>query len=521
VSAIAGCGHRDKSIENAAEVVGVAQLGTDLAYVQSDGLIQRLNVLVADPKPVTAKVQTTTAPRLVVKRPSHDVSQDEMLVVADGSTDQHGQVQQAPSLTSVNAQGATKVYPLAARGQQMRTSDDGHFAILFQDPSYVDDKALLTNPGEVAIVDLLAAPEAGKNPTIRNLDTVGGPPNSVSFPALTLAPGGEPRAFAFFTFPNGASLIDLAKPTEPGHKLDLTGWVSAGGISPNSGFAMAAAPSGNELFLKTSSSQFVEVVSVVPSASNDGSVDVSLKQLTVGTVPPGAISVYSTSVAGTQLVATLGNQVALVDTDEDSVTAVSLPHAANQILMFQGASPNDTGVKQRALLYAAGQTGASFVDLESLASEQERALSAVEFGASISVVREVPFLQGQVLVFLANGGVDILDLTTRHWSPIDSPVALTLVVADDERNRVWVSAPGDERISFLDFGSGAQSTLTVNHTVQLDDPVQLLFRVGAAGNARVVVSHDEPGGAVTLLDAAAPQRATAQKLEGFLYSDLL
>jgi hypothetical protein len=512
MTSVAGCGSRDKSLDEAVSVVGTNQLGTDLAFVQTNGLVQRLNVLTGDPKPVTTKVQTTTAPRLLVKRPSQDANVDEVLIVADGQTDQHGQILQQPALTSISSAGETKVYSLADRGQQMRISDDGRFAILFQDPTWQDPSSLLTNPGEVAIVDLLAAPEAGKNPTIRNLDTVGGPPNSVSFPALI------DRRFAFFTFPNGASLIDLANPTEPGHKFDLTGWLPVGGVSASSGFAMAAEPNGNEIYLKTNSSQFVEVIGV--SASSDGVVDVSLKQLTVGTVPPGSISVYS-SAGRTQLVATLNNNVALVDTDEDSVTTAALSRVADRILMFQGASPDDTGVKQRALLYASGQTGATFVDLESMASERERALSPVEFGAPINVLRQVPFLPGHALVFLSNGGVDILDLTTRHWSPIDSPIALTLAVADAERNRVWVSAPGDERVSFLDFGSGGQSTLTVNHTVQLDNPVQALFRMGTAGSARVVVTHDQAGGAVTLLDATEPQRATAKKLEGFLYSDLL
>src|SRR5512142_2087750 len=132
-------------------------------------MVQRLNVLVGDPKPVTSKVQTTSAPRLVVKRPSIDATVDELLVVADGKTDQHGQVLQPPALTAISAEGVVKVYPLADRGQQMQLSDDGRFAILFNDPNYEDKSALLTNPGEVAIVDLSAEPQPVTNPTILNL----------------------------------------------------------------------------------------------------------------------------------------------------------------------------------------------------------------------------------------------------------------------------------------------------------------------------------------------------------------
>jgi hypothetical protein len=34
-----------------------------------------------------------------------------------------------------------------------------------------------------------------------------------------------------------------------------------------------------------------------------------------------------------------------------------------------------------------------------------------------------------------------------------------------------------------------------------------------------VVTHDQVGGAVTLLDAHNPQRSSAKKIEGFLFSN--
>lgn len=518
VYSFAGCGDRDKSLQASVNVVDVAPLGDDLAYVQSDGMVQRLNVLAANPEPRTVKVPTTTAPRLVVKRPTSELEPvDELLIVSDGKTDQFGQELQPPALTAMTGDGSRRVYTLKDRGQQMRISDDGQIAILFNDPTYDERTSLLSNPGEVAIVDLGQQQQDGKNPTIRNLDTVGGPPNSVEFPALTV--DGSTRRFALFTFPNGVSLIDLANSTEPGHKLDLTAWVSAGAVSPSAGFAIAADPNGNEIFLKSNGSKFVEVISV--SAAVDGGVDVSLKQLTVGSVAPGAISVFSNE-NGTQLVATLGGALALVDTEEDSVTTATLSHSANLIHMFRAKSPDDPQVSQRALVYAPGETRATFVDLESLPYEHERALTMVEFGEPISMIREIEFLSGRVLVFLSGGGVDILDLTTRHWVPIDSPVALNLVVADRERGRVWVSAGGDKRLAYMDFGTDANSgTLTVPNSVQLDDTVQKFFRLGTADSAKVAVTHYPSGGAVTLLDALKPERATAKRLEGFLYSDVL
>jgi len=108
-------------------------------------------------------------------------------------------------------------------------------------------------------------------------------------------------------------------------------------------------------------------------------------------VAPGAIDVYADKV-GTQLVATLNNAVALVATDEDSVTTVGLTYPADQILRFTGAAPDDPTPKQRALLYSMGQKGVTFVNLESLAKDTDRAVQAVDFGQSISAIRQVEFM---------------------------------------------------------------------------------------------------------------------------------
>ena len=515
VACVWACGHDDVATHQPASVVGVAPSGNDLAYVQSNGVVQRVTVMSDNPSPATSKTTITSKPRLVVKRPSSESNPtDELLVVSDGSSDEYGQVLEAPALTALSVNGDKRVYPLADAGQQMRLSDDGQFAVLFNDPSYEDTSSLLTNPGEVAIVDLNQGSQSG-NPLIRNLDTVGGPPNSVWFPTLTVGP--TTRRFAFFTFPDGVSLIDLDNRTEPGHKLDLSGWLPSGGINTSAGFAMAEDSTSNEIYLKTNTSKYVETITVMPSTTVDGGVDVSLKQLTVGNIAPGAIDVYADSV-GTELVATLTNAVALVATDEDSVTTVGLTYMADRILRFTAASPDDPNPKQRALLYSLGQMGVTFVNLESLAKDTDRALQAVDFGQSISAIRQVQFMPEQVLVFFTGGGVDILDLATRRWVPVDSPVPLNLVVADG--NRVWMSNPGDSRIAFLDFGTDTNhSTFTVKNPVKLDDPIQRFYRMDGLGNFRVVVTHDQVGGAVTLLDAHNPQRSSAKKIEGFLFSN--
>ncbi len=525
------CGHREPRLLDNVEVKGIAPIGADLAYVQSSGIVQRLNVIEGNPQPKTTKVSITSNPRLVVKRPNAD----ELLVVSDGRSDQYGQVVEVPALTVLTDVGKRE-YKLADPGQQMQISDDGAFAVLFNDPSYVDSSSLLSNPGEVAFISL-GSTDWSSNPVIHNLDTVGGPPFAVWFPELKPVTQAV-RRFALFSFPEGVSLIDLSDPTDPGHKLDLTSWLPSSGMDKSSGFGVVFDTDSAEIYLKHNHSSDIKVISVTPgtpSVDDSGSapgvspVDISVRSLTVSnSTPPGAFDVYTLASGSRRLLATVGNSVASVTTDSDTVTTVSLAIPANQIFKFSATTPDDPSIRGRALLYQtdpAGlnlQTGVTFVNLEDLETSKTQALQTVDFGAKISSIHQVPNLTGQLLVILSGGGIDVLDLATRHWSPIDSKVTITLTAADQNSNRLWVSSSGDNRIGYVDLGTDPNKTdLTIDKSTQLDNPVQQMFQMNSPSISRVVVTHDQVGGAVTLVDAKDPQRSTALKLEGFLLSDLL
>jgi len=533
------CGNRESRLLDKVDVKGIAPLGGDLAYVQSSGVVQRLNVMDANPQPKTRKISITSSPRLIRKRPYVDLSNpiDELLVVSDGRSDQYGQVIEVPALTVLTDKGDKREYKLVDPGQQMQVSKDGSYAILFNDPSYVDTTSLLTNPGEVAIVDLDPQSTRTENPDIHNLSTVGGPPFAVWFLELNIATQG-PRPFALFGFPEGISLIDLSIPKDPGHKLDLTSWLPSGGMDKDSGFGVVFDKESAEIYLKNSHSSDIKVISVGPGAADaeggaSNPVDISVRSLTVSnSTPPGAFDVYSLA-SGSRLLATVGNAVTSVTTDSDTVTTVALSLQANQIFQFDATSlPHDPTVRHRALLYqsdptgGALQTGVTFVDLEDLETSKTQALQTVDFGAKISSVLQLPTLPNQtplnkLLVFLSSGGIDVLDLETRHWAPINSKVPITLMVADSTRNRLWVSALDENRIGYVDLGISDISDLTINKSTQLDNPVQQMFQMNRAKISWVIVTHDQVGGAVTLVDANNPERSTAHKLEGFLLSDLL
>ncbi len=523
------CGNRESRLLDKVDVKGIAPLGGDLAYVQSSGVVQRLNVMGVNPQPKTTKISITSNPRIVIRRPGVE----ELLVVSDGRSDQYGQVIEPPALTVLPDQNSKREYPLVDPGQQMKLSDDGKFAVLFNDPSYVDTTSLLTNPGQVAIIGL----DKDKYPPtdiIHSLDTVGGPPFAVWF--LTLNVGTQVgRPFALFAFPQGISLVDLDSPDDKEPKLDLTRWLPSGGMDKTSGFGVAFDQGSAEIYLKNSHSSDIKVLSVAPGIpTTDGgsgnTVNISVRSLTVSnSTAPGAFDVYSLA-SGSRLLATVGNSVASVTTDSDTVTSVALSTPANQILRFDAKAPKDPNSGQRALLYQTDPTGGSlqssvtFVNLEDLEIGKAAALETVDFGAKISSVVQLPNLPLQLLVILSGGGIDVLDLEKRHWSPIDSKVPITLTAATS--NRLWVGSAGDNRIGYVDLSNSDPTDptsavmLTIKST-QLDSPVQQMFQMNQSSNSRVIVTHDQVGGAVTWVDANNPERSAAHKLEGFLLSDLL
>jgi hypothetical protein len=528
-----GCGGRDRRLEEGATVKGVQALGGDLAYVQSNAVMQRVNVMAGDPQPRTTKTAIRSTPRTLAKRPSPDPSApiDELLIVSDGRTDAYGEVIENPALTAVSTTNDLRVYELHQPGQLMRPSADGKWAVLFDDPAGPSSDTLLTNPNEIAIVDLTQPPSNHENPVIRTIDAVGGSPQAAWFATLKFDSGTTTIPFVLFSFPRGISLTRLDVPADPGFKIPLESWVPDTGSGKAPVADVQVDPDAAKIYLRNAVSGDVQVLSVTlaPEGSDSGDpnrVLVSQNTLTVGTYAPSDFRVYSEpdptspDVPTTRLVVTIGKSVSVVDADSNTVTSVSLTYAADKVFPFDGMSPKDAATRHRAVLYKVGETGLTFVDLEDLEQKTTKAIQSVDLVSAIGSVVQVPSMKDSLLIFMAGGGIEVLDLQTRRWSPIGSAVGITATVADPSQNRSWVTNPGDNRVGYLDFGNSAQPTLS-NGEIRLDNPVSQFFRLDSGSMKRVIVTHDRNEGLLTLFDAVKPARPTAKKLEGFLLSDLL
>jgi len=517
-----GCGNRDTQLERSVTVVGVEALGTDLAYVQSTGVLQRVNVMANAPMPETTKTSIRSGPRLLAKRPAPMLAAvpEELLVLSDGITDNHGQVLDAPALTAIGADNAQRVYELSQPGQRMSLSQDGTYAVLFDDPQSPNSNSLLTNRNEIAIVDLSTNPSgvSPQNPVIRTLDAVGGTPQALWFANLKIG------KFMLFSFPKGLSLSLIDVPDDRGHKIELGSWVpsASSGLAPIAD--VVADPDANQIYLRNGSSPDVQVISVAANADVPGSLDVSQNTLTVGSAAPTDFRVYSQpdatqpDLAVTRLVATVGSFVSVVAADSNTVTSVPLTYSANRILPFKGIAPKDDAIKQRAVVYAVGQSGLTFVDLEDLELKTTKSLQAVDLGATLSSVLELPTLPNTLLLFMQSGGVEILDLQTRRWSPIGSSAMITATIADPSQVRSWLAVPGSTQVGYLDFSNPLNMSIG---GINLDDPLVRFFRIDSGTVKKVIATHNHVGGSLTIFDAVNPERPTARKLEGFLLSNLL
>jgi hypothetical protein len=109
-------------------------------------------------------------------------------------------------------------------------------------------------------------------------------------------------------------------------------------------------------------------------------------------------------------------------------------------------------------------------------------------------------------------GMSVVDVERRTVAPIVAGVPLSSVVLGPAgSDKIWLPPSSGVQLPFI-----ALSTLET-HAVRLDAAIEAVLPVAKS----VVVVHPSAAGQVTVLDANAPDRATARAAAGFLLADLL
>lgn len=436
-------------------------------------------------------------------RPLHGVrrnARDELLVLLADSDDDSGK------LAVLDAAGVDRVYEVGAQFDAITQSDDGRHAFVYFSPNRAagsGQSTLLFNPNEVAIVDL---DRNGSEAVVaRTLRSLGAAPQRVEFsPPMDVA--GETRRLAVVFFQSELALLDLNHLDRPEFTIEL---------SRGSSLALTEirwSPEDQKIYLIASGSNDVFVLRLLPASDNrSNDFEPSLNQLGTDAAPKD-MAIFESGGQRKLLVAST-NSAQVVEASSSRVTQIPLVNAADRILLFEGSSPFDGAIEQRALLYRLGSAGVTFLDLAEV--EERTTRNREEF--NVSAIRSlVPLEDNLVLLNHQDRSLSILNLDERTASPIHAQVELDDAVPNLELDRIWVAPPGQRTVGFIDLSNLHPGQAS------LDLPISDLLLFQNTRTPRIVITHPDSLGALSILSAEDPSDASrARTLRGFFYEGVL
>ncbi len=448
------------------------------------------------PRPEVDAFAVPSNPVVFQRRNRHN----ELLVLARGEAAGDG------VLVALGPRGVERRFPLGSRFDTLLQSDDGRYAFVGFAPDRRDDpESLLFNPNEVAIVDL---DEGGADAVYRrSLRGLGSAPRSAAFsPEMDL--GGEKRRVAVVLFDSHVSLVDLNHPDRPEYTVELSRGAS---IELNQ---VRFSAEQRRIYLLGGNSNDIYVLTLLPASANRvNDFEPSLNQLGASSRPSDMV-LYGEE-DERRLLAVSGSKALVIEAGSNRITEVALQASANRILLFEGTSPFDDEVEPRALLYQQGGSTVSFLNLVGV---EERTTRNVELLPISGGIESVIGLEDNRVVILRQGGVSLLDLESRSASELSTAVNFSSTVTSPELQRLWIRPDGYSALAYLDFDEQRSTP----GQVSLDEPAQHLLLFTNGDRPRVGVTHEDAGGAVTLLDARRPDDLDrAVTLRGFFYTYLL
>lgn len=425
---------------------------------------------------------------------------NELLVLLTDEDDDSGK------LAAFGPGGVDRVYEVGAQFDSIEQADDGRFAIVYFSPNRGESagqSTLLFNPNEIAIVDL---EREGEDAVVgRTLRSLGAAPQRVVFsPPMDIA--GETRRLAVVFFQSEVALLDLNHLDRPEYTVEL---------SRGSGLVLTEirfSPDDQKIYLLASGSNDVFVLRLLPADSNrENDFEPSLNQLGTDSSPRD-MAIFESDGQEKLLVASVSS-AEVVEAGSSRVTSIPLVNSADRILLFEGASPFDSEVQQRALLYRLGSPGVTFLDLAEI--EERTTRNREEFNVA-AIQSLVPLEDNLVLLNHQDGSLGILNLEERTASPIHAQIQLDEAIPNLEQDRIWVAPVGQPTVGFIDL-----SNLHPGQVV-LDRPVAELLQFQATRDPKIVVTHFDEVGALSILSAVDPSDSKrAITLEGFFYAGVL
>jgi hypothetical protein len=516
-----GCGESDE-LSIPTNLAKPYALGSQLVFI--DKSLHKAFLLEIDPKKIEPRVTEADLPPqpfLFEKRNGAD----ELLVLCAGQRDEEGEEGVDAALAVIKSKGKDRVrtYDIDEGSNSLIQSKDGRYAFIFmqeqsEDAPLASDR--ITFSQKVVFIDLEQDPsEADAHYSLLLTSSISDLPTGVTFsPEMTIA--GKTRRLAVVYSTALVWLIDLSTPDSPPIS-----------IQPNRGqqfnFEQALFDEKNKrLFLRGSNADSITVLDLEnteASGSNVLPLPILRDPRLVGHAPSD-MALYELGDRTYLLVVSAGsNYATIIDTDSSTAANVTLPVAANKILIHETSGEGQSS--PQALLFSQGSdfNGVTFIDLANIkleGTEREKAESveAVYFNENFNRLSVLPNNNYVVLTNSNGSQISLLDLTERNVYPIKTPSQMKVIV-DPRIDKLWfeprLEDEDADRLLYLDLKTFS------SEDVRLDEKIDHVVLIGDESNAQIAVVHPSSIGYVTILDAESPSRKKAVSVEGFFMSDVL
>lgn len=510
VCLVSSCGSRDNSLETAPFIVARAKLGQELLFVdRTDGIVHAVNVMKKTLSSSAERIDIPANPLVAMERPGTS----EVLVLCGGARDANDEWTENPALAVIDSQHVVRIYELSMPLSTIETTADGRYALLYAPNTGAVSGDLLSNPNRVALIDLDHAPSfndvepSSNNPVERTLKAPGGALQTVTL-TEPMNIVGEQRPIALFTFPDGISVWDLSHAERA--EITSEGLASGGSVTLKRSVIDAA---NGTIYLIQNGLTDLRVLDLNNAAtSKDNDFWPSWNQLPLDSLNASDLVLYTEQDEPRVLVA-VGSEVRIIDSNDSRVVPIVVAKPVTQFYGFTGVAPNDPDVKARVLGWAPGQTAVTFIEFQDLESRGSRNMEVLELGKALAGV--LPLSDTRLLTEFDYGGIGVLDLESRRFTPLTSSVELAAPLIESDAARVWVGSTGDVRVGYFD-----PSTLKTGE-IRLDSAIEEMFLFEDDTERKIVISHNDPLGQVTVVDTKQPTRSKATVLDGFLLDGLV
>jgi hypothetical protein len=501
---LAACGGQSDGLDRAVELTGQpVALDERLLLISGESRTGYLiDVVSPKPKAAATVVELPYGALRAERRREHD----EALVICAGRRDSREERAEPSTLAVIESDGDVRNYVLGATPfDTLVQSDDGRFAVLYRDKEA--GGRTLQNVNELVVVDLDRSPSDDAAVTSKTPEGLAHAfERALVSPELPIA--GEMRRLLVLLSAAEITLFDLNHIEKRGTIVEL-GEGEGRMPKPTQVLFGDGAP---VMYVRGDNANDVFVFRLEARTGDAALNDFrpTLNPLGAGQAPRD-MALFGASDTPQVFVVGRSSEARSIDPRSGKTQVVTLPGPADHIRLFQGASPKDTQVKTRALVYGDNSTTLMFVDVDSVRERPDRSLESLQITQPVTSVIEIDRPNAVILTHAQ--GITLLDLEQRTATPIASNGQLEGALFDGKTERLWVATKADTWVGTLDLASGETGE------VLLDSTVQNLVPFFDAGKLAIV--HPSRTGYVTVLDTREPSRDRARSLRGFFVDGIL